>query len=82
MRSERSRELLAVLIVDLDGFKQVNDSLGHDAGDRLLQEVSRRFDEATRPFTFAASISALAFGRDEADYSRRLSLRRHCCVPF
>jgi diguanylate cyclase (GGDEF)-like protein/PAS domain S-box-containing protein len=48
-RSERSREVLAVLLVDLDGFKQVNDSLGHDAGDQVLQEVARRFTEISRP---------------------------------
>jgi diguanylate cyclase (GGDEF)-like protein/PAS domain S-box-containing protein len=48
-RSQRSRAVLAVLLVDLDGFKQVNDSLGHDAGDQLLQQVARRFAEATRP---------------------------------
>jgi diguanylate cyclase (GGDEF)-like protein/PAS domain S-box-containing protein len=48
-RSERSREFLAVLLVDLDGFKQVNDSLGHDAGDRLLQHVAERFARVTRP---------------------------------
>jgi diguanylate cyclase (GGDEF)-like protein/PAS domain S-box-containing protein len=48
-RSVRSQETFAVLLVDLDGFKQVNDSLGHDTGDQLLQEVARRFDELVRP---------------------------------
>jgi diguanylate cyclase (GGDEF)-like protein/PAS domain S-box-containing protein len=45
----RSREPLSVLLVDLDGFKQVNDSLGHDAGDKLLQEVAVRFCDVIRP---------------------------------
>src|SRR5206468_8522261 len=59
-RSERSQEGLAVLLLDLDGFKQVNDSLGHDAGDQLLEEVARRFAEVTRPADTLAR-----FGGDE-----------------
>jgi diguanylate cyclase (GGDEF)-like protein len=49
-----------VLMLDLDGFKQVNDSLGHDAGDQLLEEVARRFGEVTRPADTLAR-----FGGDE-----------------
>jgi diguanylate cyclase (GGDEF)-like protein/PAS domain S-box-containing protein len=48
-RSERSLGVLAVLLIDLDGFKQVNDSLGHDAGDQLLKVVAERFDAELRP---------------------------------
>lgn len=45
-RSRREGTLLAVCLIDLDGFKAVNDSLGHGAGDRLLQEISRRLQHA------------------------------------
>ena len=47
-RSDRSGRLLALCYLDLDGFKQVNDSLGHDAGDDMLRLVAARLAKALR----------------------------------
>jgi len=47
-RAERSSQALALLFIDLDGFKAVNDTWGHEAGDRLLCEVARRLHAAVR----------------------------------
>lgn len=48
-RASRSGHRLGLLFLDLDGFKRVNDTLGHDVGDRLLVEAAARIREALRP---------------------------------
>ena len=46
--SKQRQKMLAILFIDLDHFKHVNDSRGHEVGDRLLQEVARRIQSTTR----------------------------------
>ena len=58
--AQRGRQQVAVMFLDLDNFKNINDSLGHDAGDRLLQAVAQRLVKATR---FSDTVARL--GGDE-----------------
>lgn len=47
-RADREEGVLPILLSDLDGFKEINDSMGHQAGDRILRLVAERVLEATR----------------------------------
>jgi len=61
-RVDRSGVLMAVLYIDLDGFKPINDRFGHDVGDALLVEVVRRLQSGLRASDVLARLGGDEFG--------------------
>jgi len=60
LTAKREHHSIAILFIDLDGFKEVNDSYGHDIGDKLLQTIANRFTNIIR-----GSDSVSRIGGDE-----------------
>ena len=60
-RSERYRYCSAIIFIDIDGFKQVNDHFGHEAGDRLLTQIAAEFKSIVRQTDTVARIGGDEF---------------------
>lgn len=60
-RAERENNQIALLFIDLDRFKAINDSLGHQVGDKLLYEASRRISRTVRESDIVARLSGDEF---------------------
>jgi diguanylate cyclase (GGDEF)-like protein len=84
LRTRRNDRTIAVLFVDLDRFKTVNDTHGHDAGDDVLRRIAARIDDGLRPGDTVARLGGDEFvvlcedvrGQDEAlEIARRVRAR-------
>jgi diguanylate cyclase (GGDEF)-like protein/PAS domain S-box-containing protein len=58
---DRHRELLAVMLIDLDNFKVINDTMGHSSGDLLLLEVAKRLQKCVRQYDTVARLGGDEF---------------------
>jgi diguanylate cyclase (GGDEF)-like protein len=77
-RYRRTGEQVALLMLDLDRFKQVNDTLGHNAGDRLVQEVGERLRSLVRETDTVARIGGDEFAIVQVSPKGEADIRRLC----
>jgi len=80
VNARRNKSIMALVFLDLDGFKQINDTLGHDAGDALLKSVAARLLEAVREMDTVARLGGdefviLLWQVSGADYAAAVTLR-------
>ncbi len=66
----RSQNRFALVLMDIDHFKQVNDTLGHDAGDEVLRHIGERLSERLRNTDFVARLGGEEFGLILRDVDR------------
>jgi len=91
-RCRRMKTSLAVLVCDIDGFKQINDSFGHLEGDKLLREFTTRLKDVCRGYDYVARMGGDEFvitapgltpdaAADKADRLNRAAIEsgRHVC---
>ena len=88
VRNERSDKSQALLYLDLDGFKRINDSLGHEAGDRVLHWVAEQLKDCLGSCAilarmggdeFTALLDALDYPEQAARFAERLIERMSIC---
>lgn len=81
VRGLRAGRTISVLLIDLDDFKSINDSLGHASGDRLLREAAKRIDDSMRAADtvarlggdeFAVILDDSSSGREDEAAARRV----------
>lgn len=90
-RARRERTQLAVLYLDLDGFKPINDSFGHDAGDSVLKEIANRLWHSVRSSDtvarlggdeFAAILENISKPEDAEEIAQKIADKIHSPVEL